>query len=120
MEGDDLFSILLLIIYLSFISLGLPDAVMGAAWPVMHREFAVQQFLGIMKKSFITLVEFPSRILLLLFMSVEAVDHTDQIRRVSPGKEFPVADLPLGFIVDPNILMDPVGMQYLRQLLTGH
>ena len=37
-----MFSILLLIIYLSFISLGLPDAVMGAAWPVMRREFAVQ------------------------------------------------------------------------------
>ena len=41
MEGDVLFSILLLIIYISFISLGLPDAVMGAAWPVMHTEFSV-------------------------------------------------------------------------------
>lgn len=34
-------SVLLVIIYLSFISLGLPDAVMGAAWPVMHQEFGV-------------------------------------------------------------------------------
>ena len=33
--------ILLLIIYLSFISLGLPDALLGAAWPIMSQEFAV-------------------------------------------------------------------------------
>lgn len=36
-----MFSLLLLIIYLSFISLGLPDAVLGAAWPIIHEEFAV-------------------------------------------------------------------------------
>ena len=30
--------ILLLIIYLAFISLGLPDALLGSAWPVMHLE----------------------------------------------------------------------------------
>lgn len=33
--------ILLTIIYLSFISLGLPDALLGAAWPLMHRDFSV-------------------------------------------------------------------------------
>ena len=33
--------LLLVIIYLSFISLGLPDALLGTAWPVMSREFAV-------------------------------------------------------------------------------
>jgi len=32
--------LLLIIIYLAFISLGLPDSVLGAAWPVMHRELA--------------------------------------------------------------------------------
>lgn len=31
-------SLLLLIIYLAFISLGLPDALLGSAWPVMHQE----------------------------------------------------------------------------------
>lgn len=30
---------LLLIIYLAFISLGLPDAMLGAAWPVMQRDY---------------------------------------------------------------------------------
>lgn len=32
---------LLVLIYLAFISLGLPDAVLGAAWPVMQPEFGV-------------------------------------------------------------------------------
>lgn len=34
-------SLLLAIIYLAFISLGLPDALLGAAWPLMVDEFAV-------------------------------------------------------------------------------
>lgn len=34
-------TILLVIIYLSFISLGLPDSLLGAVWPVMHTDFAV-------------------------------------------------------------------------------
>ena len=33
--------LLLVIIYLSFISLGLPDALLGAAWPIMSQDFAV-------------------------------------------------------------------------------
>lgn len=34
-------TLLLIIIYLAFISLGLPDAVLGAAWPVMQPELGV-------------------------------------------------------------------------------
>lgn len=33
--------LLLAIIYLAFISLGLPDALLGAAWPIMYQEFKV-------------------------------------------------------------------------------
>lgn len=33
--------LLLSLIYISFISLGLPDALLGAAWPTMHLEFGV-------------------------------------------------------------------------------
>lgn len=33
--------LLLPIIYLAFISLGLPDSLLGAAWPTMYQEFAV-------------------------------------------------------------------------------
>ncbi len=36
-----MFSLLLLVIYLAFISLGLPDALLGSAWPVMYPEFGV-------------------------------------------------------------------------------
>ena len=33
--------ILLLLIYLTFISLGLPDAMLGSAWPNMHVDLNV-------------------------------------------------------------------------------
>lgn len=33
--------LLLAVIYLSFISLGLPDALLGSAWPIMYPEFGV-------------------------------------------------------------------------------
>ena len=36
-----MFSFLLAIIYLCFISLGLPDSLLGAAWPVIHQSFNV-------------------------------------------------------------------------------
>ncbi|MBO5552384.1 MAG: MFS transporter [Lachnospiraceae bacterium] len=34
-------SLLIAVIYLIFISLGLPDSLIGSGWPVMHMEFAV-------------------------------------------------------------------------------
>ncbi len=34
--------LLLAVIYLSFISLGLPDSLLGSAWPVMHQDFFVE------------------------------------------------------------------------------
>lgn len=34
-------SLLLVLIYVAFVSLGLPDSLLGAAWPVMHRHFGV-------------------------------------------------------------------------------
>lgn len=33
-----MYSLLLAIIYIAFISLGLPDALLGSAWPVMHQQ----------------------------------------------------------------------------------
>lgn len=35
------YSLLLTIIYFAFISLGLPDSLVGAGWPVMHRDLGV-------------------------------------------------------------------------------
>ena len=34
-------TLLLVVIYLSFISLGVPDSLLGTAWPVLYREFGV-------------------------------------------------------------------------------
>ena len=36
-----MYSLLLALIYLAFISLGLPDSLLGSGWPVMHAELAV-------------------------------------------------------------------------------
>lgn len=36
-----MFTILLVIIYISFISLGLPDSLLGSAWPILHSNFEV-------------------------------------------------------------------------------
>lgn len=36
-----MFQLLLAIIYLAFISLGLPDSLLGSAWPTMYKEFSV-------------------------------------------------------------------------------
>lgn len=41
-------TLLLIIIYISFISLGLPDSLLGSAWPVMYGELQVPvSFAGI-------------------------------------------------------------------------
>lgn len=37
-----MFSLLLVIIYIAFISLGLPDSLLGSAWPVMRLEFGAE------------------------------------------------------------------------------
>ena len=43
-----MFHLLLAIIYLAFISLGLPDALLGSAWPTMYAEFQVPvSYMGI-------------------------------------------------------------------------
>ena len=36
-----MYSLLLVIIYIAFISLGLPDSLIGSAWPVMHEQLNV-------------------------------------------------------------------------------
>lgn len=36
-----MFNLLLAIIYISFVSLGLPDSVLGSAWPTMYQQFDV-------------------------------------------------------------------------------
>lgn len=43
-----MYSLLLALIYLAFISLGLPDSLLGAGWPVMHLDLGVEvSYMGI-------------------------------------------------------------------------
>ncbi len=43
-----MFSLLLTVIYLAFISLGLPDSLLGSAWPIMRAQFGVElSFAGV-------------------------------------------------------------------------
>ena len=45
---NSMYSFLLALIYLAFISLGLPDSLLGSGWPVMHTELGVSvSFMGI-------------------------------------------------------------------------
>lgn len=44
----EMYSFLLALIYIAFISLGLPDSLLGSGWPVMHAELGVSvSFMGI-------------------------------------------------------------------------
>lgn len=40
-EKHTMVTLLLIIIYIAFISLGLPDSLLGSAWPIVHIEFGV-------------------------------------------------------------------------------
>ena len=43
-----MYSLLLALIYVAFISLGLPDSLLGSGWPVMHSDLNVPiSFMGI-------------------------------------------------------------------------
>lgn len=43
-----MYSFLLALIYIAFISLGLPDSLLGSGWPVMHKELGVSvSFMGV-------------------------------------------------------------------------
>lgn len=43
-----MYTLLIAIIYLAFVSLGLPDSLLGSAWPIMHQELDVSiSFMGI-------------------------------------------------------------------------
>lgn len=49
-----MYSLLLAVIYLAFISLGLPDSLLGSGWPVMHEFFGVSVSAGGIVSTIIT------------------------------------------------------------------
>lgn len=47
-ESQTMYTLLLMLIYLAFISLGLPDSLLGSGWPVMHNALQVPvSYMGI-------------------------------------------------------------------------
>lgn len=43
-----MYTLLIAIIYLAFVSLGLPDSLLGSAWPIMHQDLGVSiSFMGV-------------------------------------------------------------------------
>lgn len=52
-------NIILILVYLAFISLGLPDSLLGSAWPVSHRYFGVE----LSSAAFVSLISSGSTIL---------------------------------------------------------
>ena len=43
-----MYTLLLVLIYIAFISLGLPDSLLGSGWPVMHAQLGVPiSFMGL-------------------------------------------------------------------------
>lgn len=48
-----MYSFLLALIYIAFISLGLPDSLLGSGWPVMHLELGVPiSYMGIVSMAY--------------------------------------------------------------------
>lgn len=89
---------LLIVIYLSFISLGLPDGVLGSAWPVMH----VQLGLPLWSAGLIALVTSGGTV-------ISALSSAKVIKRYGTGKVTAVSVLMtavslLGYSVAPNLL----------------
>ena len=67
--------LLLIIIYAAFVSLGLPDAILGAAWPVMQPQFGVPlSWLG------------PVALLISLGTVVSSLFADRLIRKFGPGR----------------------------------
>lgn len=78
--------ILLIVIYLAFISLGLPDGVFGVAWPSMRREFAIPlQAAGMVG------------IILMFCSSISSFASGTILRRFGTGRVVLISGLMTGF-----------------------
>lgn len=64
-EGGKVYSALLVIIYLAFISLGLPDTLLGSAWPQMHIELNA----SLSSAGIITMIISPERLYQVCFQT---------------------------------------------------
>ena len=94
-----MYTLLLCLIYLAFVSLGLPDSLLGSGWPVMHLELGVPvSFMGILS----TVVSLCT-ILSSLFSS--RLTRRFGTSGVTVASVFITAAALLGFSVSGNFLM---------------
>ena len=93
-----MFTALLIIVYLSFISLGLPDSVLGSAWPLMYNDLSV----SLSSAGVISMIVSAATIISSLFSSkiIKRFD-TGKITLVSVGM---TAVALMGFSICPSML----------------
>ena len=91
-------TILLIVIYIAFIGLGIPDSLFGTAWPAIYQEFSVP----ISYANFISLL-IPGGSLISSLMSARLINRfgTSKITAVSTAM---TAIALLGFSLSPNML----------------
>ena len=90
---------LLIIIYIGFISLGIPDSLIGAAWPAIYKEFQVPtEYL-----SYVTLIISLCTVLS-SFLSGKIL-HRFGNAKVSAVSTLATAVALLGFSLSPNVLV---------------
>ena len=94
-----MFSFLLAIIYICFISLGLPDSLLGASWPIIHQEFNIPlSYAGIIS------------VIISLSTIISSLFSDKLTKKFTPGVVTVVsiiltASALLGFSVSSNFLM---------------
>ena len=94
-----MYTLLIAIIYLAFISLGLPDSLLGSAWPVMHTDIGVPlSYMGIIS----TVISIGTIASSLLSDKLTRKFNTETVTVVSV---FMTAFALLGFSFSSNLLM---------------
>lgn len=94
-----MYTLLIAIIYLAFISLGLPDSLLGSAWPVMHTDIGVPlSYMGIIS----TVISVGTIVSSLLSDKLTRKFNTETVTVVSV---FMTAFALLGFSFSSNLLM---------------
>ncbi len=94
-----MYTLLISIIYLAFISLGLPDSLLGSAWPVMHTDIGVPlSYMGIIS----TVISIGTIVSSLLSDKLTRKFNTETVTVVSV---FMTAFALLGFSFSSNLLM---------------
>ena len=79
-----MYALLLVVIYLMFISLGLPDSLLGAGWPTMHVAFDVpSSYAGYVS---MTISFMPFYLLIFAILNIGMLERTYVVLKKKPAK----------------------------------